>query len=204
LFTNFITGFVGGALLCCTFGVVFFAMIQNSIDNGYWSGVKISIGGILSDIMLIILALFGTSFLPPIEHFDMYLCGFGAVFLSGMGIASFFKKSPKLVYPSTKVGNLLYYLGLGFTINSINPMNFIFWGAAATAIKNLDQFNTFLFFAGSMLGVFVTQFIMCYYAHYLQRYFTPNIIIWINRCSGIAFIGWGIYLGTIVFKFLFS
>jgi L-lysine exporter family protein LysE/ArgO len=203
-FSSYFSGVLMGFLLCVSFGTVFFALIQNSIDNGYWSGVKISIGGIFSDLMFIIAALFGTSFLPKISNFDMILRSIGVFFLIGIGLASFFKRSPKLAYPQTKVGDLFYYVSLGFMLNTINPINFFIWAATAATISYLDPFHQVIFFIGSIGAIFLTQFTICYYAHYLQRYFTANTIITINKIAGLVFIGTGIYLGSIVVKFLMN
>jgi threonine/homoserine/homoserine lactone efflux protein len=199
---SYFSGFLTGFLMCISFGTVFFALIQNSVDNGYWSGVKISLGGILSDIIFILVALFGAALLPEIPSFDMILRGIGAFFLIALGITSWIKTSPKLVYPSTKVGDFFYYLGLGFVLNTINPVNFFIWATAAAAIKSYSSLNTFLFFFGSLTAVFLTQFIICYYANRLQKHFTPRLIIIINRIAGTVFLGTGLYLASIVFKFL--
>jgi len=188
--------------MCISFGTVFFALIQNSVDNGYWSGVKISLGGILSDIVFILVALFGAALLPEIPSFDMILRGIGAFFLIALGITSWIKTSPKLVYPSTKVGDFFYYLGLGFVLNTINPVNFFIWATAAAAIKSFSSLNIFLFFFGSLTAVFATQFIICYYANRLQKHFTPRLIVIVNRIAGTVFFGTGLYLATIVFKFI--
>lgn len=204
LVSSYFSGILMGFLLCVSFGTVFFALIQNSIDNGYWSGVKISVGGILSDIMFIFAAIFGTSFLPEIANFDMILRSVGAFFLVGIGLASFFKSSPKLSYPKTKVGDLFYYVSLGFMLNTINPVNFFIWAGTAAAISYLDSLNKVIFFAGSITAIFLTQFTICYYAHYLQKYFTEKTIVLINKMAGLVFIGTGIYLGSIVVKFLLN
>lgn len=204
LFTNYFSGFLMGFLLCVSFGTVFFALIQNSIDNGYWSGVKISIGGILSDVLFILAAIFGTSFLPEIANFDMIMRSVGAFFLVGIGIVSFFKSSPKLAYPKTKIGDLFYYISLGFMLNTINPVNFFIWAGTAAAISELESLGKIFFFAGSITAIFLTQFAICYYAHYLQKYFTEKIIIIINKIAGLVFVGTGIYLGSIVVKFLLN
>jgi L-lysine exporter family protein LysE/ArgO len=201
---SFSSGFLAGFGLCLSFGTVFFALIQNSVDNGYWSGIKISLGGMLSDIMFILIALFGTFFLPKIDNFDIFMQGIGAFFLIVLGLSSWKSDSPKIIYPKTKVGNWLYYLGLGFTLNSINPINFFIWAGAAALIKHYDSFNTFLFFLGAMSAIFLTQFCICYFAHTLQRYFNPTLIKVINRSAGLAFLGTGIYLASIVISFIFN
>jgi threonine/homoserine/homoserine lactone efflux protein len=204
MLSSFLSGFLAGFALCLSFGTVFFALIQNSVDNGYQSGVKISLGGMLSDLMFISVALFGTLFLPKIDHFDIIMQGIGAFFLIILGISSWKSDSPKIIYPKTKVGNLLYYVGLGFTLNSINPVNFFIWAAAAASIKHYDSLNTFLFFLGAMGAIFLTQFIICYYAHALQKYFNPTLIKIINRSAGLVFLGTGIYLASIVISFIFK
>lgn len=199
---TYLKGFLAGFLMCVSFGTVFFALLQNSVDNGYWSGVKISIGGILSDIMYISIAIFGVSFLPHIEHFDMILRTIGAIFLLVIGVASWRTQSPKLAYPKTKLGDLFYYLGLGFTLNTINPVNFFIWAGLAASVSALSASSQLVFFFGCLSAVFLTQFVIAYYANYFQKYFTTKTITLINRVAGTTFIGTGLYLGWQTITFL--
>lgn len=197
---SYFSGFLAGFFMCLSLGTVFFALIQNSLLSGYRSGVLISLGGILSDTMYIMIALFGTSFLPEINHFDMILNGIGAFFLVVLGVASLVKKAAAKGKTTTSGGGMLYFFGLGFMLNTLNPVNFFIWAAAAAAISYYNASNTFVFFAGSLSAVFLTQFAISYYADYFERYFTPKIINYVNRVTAVVFLLTGVYLlGKVLF-----
>ncbi|TAG50601.1 MAG: LysE family translocator, partial [Runella slithyformis] len=53
-------GFFTGVLLCLTFGTVFFALIQTSLQRGYQSGISIAMGVVASDAFFVFCAVFGT------------------------------------------------------------------------------------------------------------------------------------------------
>lgn len=199
---SYFSGFLAGFLMCLSLGTVFFAIIQNSLENGYRSGVLISAGGILSDSIYIMIALFSTSFLPTIGHIDMILNGIGASFLLVLGAASLIKKSAGTGKTSSRGGGMLYFFGLGFMLNTLNPVNFFIWAAAAAAISYYNASNTIIFFSGSLSAVFVTQFAFSYYADYFQRYFTPKLINYVNRVAGAVFLLTGIWLAGKVVVFL--
>ena len=81
-------GFLVGFMLCLTLGTVFFALIQNSVEHGYKSGFSIALGVIISDSILIFIALMGTSKLPNIPHFSFYTSLLGGILLIAMGLSS--------------------------------------------------------------------------------------------------------------------
>ncbi|MFZ4542930.1 MAG: LysE family translocator [Saprospiraceae bacterium] len=199
---SYFSGFLAGFLMCFSLGTVFFSIIQNSLKNGYRSGIQISLGGILSDSIFISIALFGTSFLPQLDHFDMILNGIGAFFLIVLGIASLIKYSKTNNKVEAQKGNVIYFFGLGFMLNTLNPVNFFIWAAAATAISYYNASNTLIFFSGSLSAVFITQFAMSYYADYFQRYFTPRIIDYVNKIAGAVLLLTGIYLAYKVYLFM--
>jgi len=185
-------GFGTGILLCLTFGTVFFSLLQNSVDNGYRAGVKIAAGVVVCDSIFVICALFGTSFLPHIKGFEFYLTLLGVLLLLTMGIANLFKGAPRLAYPKTRFGNFLYYFSTGFLLNAVNPINFITW---VTLVAYLDKslHYTFqeraVFLIASLVGIFSTESALAIFAHKLKRLFTPKVVLWFNRTTGIVFIG---------------
>lgn len=185
-------GLVAGVLLCWTFGTVFFSLLQNSVDNGYKSGMKMAFGVVVCDALFITSALFGTSFIPKFEGFDLILTLIGVVFLIIMGLMNLLKGTPRLAYPTTRFGNFLYYFWTGFLLNGLNPVNFLTWAALAASLRNsfhYDLREQIAFMSMSLLGIFLTQSAIALSAHKLKRLFTPRIIVNFNRLTGIVFIG---------------
>ncbi|GAB3181411.1 LysE family translocator [Telluribacter humicola] len=184
-------GFVTGVLLCFTFGTVFFSLVQNSVDNGYRSGVKIAFGVLICDMIFVFFAIFGTTLLPSIEGFEKTMAGVGVLFLLVLGIANLFKGQPKIAYPKTRFGNFLYYFSTGFLLNGLNPVNFISWVTIATYIRTNLEYDfqqVLVFFGFSLLAIFLTESMIAVFAHKLKRLFTPRTVTIFNKVTGVVFV----------------
>lgn len=184
-------GTLTGIALCLTFGTVFFSLVQNSVDNGFRTGVKIALGVFISDIIFVFCAIFGTTFLPDVSNFKQWIAGGGILFLLVLGLNNFINGQPNIAYPKTRFGNLLYYFTTGFLLNALNPINFVTWVTIATYIRSnlhyhMGQIATF--FTASVLAVFIVECIIAFYAHKLKRLFTPKVVLLFNRVTGIIFI----------------
>lgn len=193
----FFYGLITGISLCLMLGTVFFALIQNSVDNGFKSGIYISLGVVISDAILITISMAGTTRLPNIPHFSFYVSILGAILLFVIGLNSILKSNPKIVYPKTKLGSAGYYLSTGFLLNILNPMNLIIWGVIATKIeaeKEYDIYQKNIFFLGCILAIFATEIGISFSAFKLKKYFTTKVLLGINRFSGIMFIIFAIRL----------
>ncbi|HEV7349617.1 LysE family translocator [Telluribacter sp.] len=184
-------GFITGVLLCFTFGTVFFSLVQNSVDNGFRSGVKIAFGVLVCDAIFVFFAIFGTTLLPSIEGFEKAMAGIGILFLLILGIANLIKGQPKIVYPKTRFGNFLYYFSTGFLLNGLNPVNFISWVTIATYIRsnlNYTMSQVIVFFVVSLVAVFLTESLIAGFAHKLKRLFTPRTVTVFNKVTGVVFV----------------
>ncbi len=184
-------GLLTGVALCLTFGTVFFVLIQNSIDNGYRSGIEIALGVVVTDTFFVFCAVFGTSFLPKIAHFDQWTGGVGAILLLLLGTMNMVRGTPKVAYPKTKLGSFVYYFGTGALLNALNPINFFSWVSIAAYLKTNTTFNlgqTVVFFGSSLLGVLLAESALAYYAHKLKGILKPSTIEKVNKVSGAIFV----------------
>jgi L-lysine exporter family protein LysE/ArgO len=190
-------GLITGLVLCWTFGTVFFALLQNSVDNGYKSGFKIAFGVVVCDLLMVVFALFGTSYLPQVPGFDLILTAIGVVFLAVIGVANLMRGAPRLAYPQTRFGNFVYYFSTGFLLNGLNPVNFITWVTLTAYLRNslhYDINEQMIFLGGSLVGIFATQSGLALSAHRLKNLFTPRVVVIFNRITGIVFLGVAIQL----------
>ena len=184
-------GFLTGVALCLTFGTVFFALIQNSVDNGYKAGLTITLGVVLGDAIYITFALLGTSIIPNSEALEPVLAAVGVLFLVVLGLFNIIKGTPRIAYPKTKFGNYAYYFTTGFLLNALNPINFVSWVTIAAYIRHslhytVNQQVVFMGFA--LLGVVAAESALAVFAHKLKRFFTPGVALAFNRITGIVFI----------------
>ncbi|WP_460947779.1 LysE family translocator [Spirosoma daeguense] len=191
MFLPILFGFLLGVALCLTFGTVFFALIQNSVDNGFRSGLKMVMGVIVGDIIFVIAALVGTSFIPKIQGFENLMAIVGVIFLVALGLVNILKGTPRLAYPKTRFGNFVYYFSTGFFLNALNPVNFVAWVAIVAYIRShlhYTEAQQYAFMIASLVGVFATESALAYYANRLKRLFTPRVVKIFNRTTGVVFL----------------
>ena len=184
-------GFLLGVALCLTFGTVFFALIQNSVDNGFRSGMKIVFGVITGDILFVMAALVGTAFIPKVQGFETAMAVVGVLFLIAMGLVNILKGTPRLAYPKTSFGNFVYYFTTGFFLNALNPVNFVAWVAIVAYIRSHLHYTDaqqYGFMIAALVGVFATETALAYYANRLKRLFTPRVVRIFNRTTGVVFL----------------
>ena len=191
-----IFGFLYGFLLCFTFGPAFFRLIQTSIDTGFKRGVLIALGVTVADAFLFFIALFGTSFLPNVKYFNVYISIFGATILFILGFISIFKQQTQLVYPKSKLGSFLYYFTSGLLLNLLNPSNYVAVFATSTYLiaKGFDLNERIIFFMVSLLATMLAESLIAFYAHKMKRIITPKVLKRINQVAGSIFIVSGLLI----------
>ena len=191
MFLPILFGFLLGVGLCLTFGTVFFALIQNSVDNGFRSGFKMVLGVIAGDIIFVIAALIGTSFIPRVQGLENIMAAVGVLFLVILGIMNIVKGTPRLAYPKTRLGNFVYYFTTGFFLNALNPVNFVAWVAIVAYIRSHLHYSDaqqYGFMIAALVGIFATENALAYYANRLKRLFTPRVVVIFNRVTGVVFL----------------
>ncbi|SDM26968.1 LysE family translocator [Siphonobacter aquaeclarae] len=192
-------GFTSGVVMCLTLGAVFFALIRNSLDFGWTSGLRISLGVIICDAIFIFVALTGTSFIPNFPYFDTLLRVGGAIFLGAMGINTIRKAhiQEPASQPKRRFFQFLKFFGIGFTLNATNPANFIIWVSVSAYVKGVLQYELnerVVYFVACLTAIFLTQVGIAFFAQRIKRFLNDGLITWINRISGMVFVGTGIYL----------
>lgn len=195
-------GLLTGILLCLTFGTVFFSLVQNSVDNGYRSGMKIAFGVVVCDAIFVFFAIFGTTLLPHIGNFEKWMAGAGIVFLLILGINNLVRNQPQIAYPKSKFGNFIFYFSTGFLLNGLNPVNFISWVTIATYVRSTlhyDLAQILSFFAASLVAIFLMESGIALSAHRLKKIFTPKRVRIFNQVTGIVFIGIACQIAYVTF-----
>ncbi|MES2797210.1 MAG: LysE family transporter [Bacteroidota bacterium] len=184
-------GFFWGFLLCFTFGPAFFAIVQVSIDTSFRKGAVMGAGVVFADAILMFFAIFGTSLLPTISHIDQIISISGAALLLGMGLFSFFSNKKQLIYPTTRLGNFIYFFTKGAFLNMLNPANFLFVASTCTYLKGVLKYDIneiVLFFCASLLATLIAELLIAYYANKIKRLLDTKIINYFNKVSGSIFI----------------
>jgi L-lysine exporter family protein LysE/ArgO len=191
------SGATSGFVLSLMLGTVFFALIQNSIDYGFTTGIYIAAGVVVSDVLFISAALFGTSLVPAIEENQNTIRVAGSIVLLVMGVAAWKPKNYSVTNTSSKTGSAFYFLSKGFFLNALNPVNFFAWVSIATYLKGAMQYTLQLqvtYFTACLGAIFITECGISFGASKLRRWMNASSILWINRLAGTVFIVMAIVL----------
>ena len=184
-------GATSGFVLSLMLGTVFFALIQHSIDYGFITGIYIASGVIISDVIFISLALFGTSMVPAIEAYQNTIRVAGASLLLVLGAAAWKPQNYQARQSTSARGSVLYYLSKGFFMNALNPVNFFAWVSIATYLKGALHYTLsqqVVYFTSCLGAIFLTECGISFSASRLRKYLNPTVILWVNRIAGTVFI----------------
>lgn len=210
-----VSGIVLGLGLAIMLGPAFFSLIQTSIDRGFQSAVRLSLGIFLSDVFLVSLVFLGaTSILgEPLVKEIVGLVGGGI--LVGIGLHTFLNRGKgqamninkqtaeeieKIV--SKELPKPIVYVTKGFLLNLANPATWFFWvfwvGIVSTQYTNsvgqVDKFALSIFFFCALLTVLGTDLLKAHIAQQLKNRLNEKFIAKINMGFGIVLIGFGVAL----------
>lgn len=184
-------------------GTVFFALIQNSIDNGFRSGIFISMGVILSDVILISISRSAAHLIPPGGTTEQMVRIGGSIFLIFYGLNNILKKK-NVAFPETNQGRYFYFIGLGFLLNILNPGNLIGWTAISTHITQVVGYTlteSIVFYLGALCAIFGMETLIALAGSKLKRFITDRLLLIIDRVVGVLFLG---FAGYLLWPFVFG
>jgi len=188
-----INGFLFGLLLCVLIGPVFFALIQNAIEKGFFSGFFMAVGIALSDTIYIFITYLGVSQLTDNPSFNMWLGGVGGGIMLIFGIFYMFKPIPTKGLKQLHAEETKWFQQIvkGFVLNGINPFVLIFWIGIVSKITVDFQYTTneaITFFIVLIATVFSVDVLKSYFAVKLSQIVTPRFMRIMNRVVGIALV----------------
>lgn len=191
-------GLMTGFILSLMLGTVFFSLIRNSITYGHKTGIYIALGVVICDVIFITLALLSQPFADFLNLYKRPISIGGGVLLSIMGIWMFIKSNPKIQEgKELKAGNALYYIGNGFLLNALNPVNFFSWLVVSSYLTieyDYTLADKSIFFMACLLSIFIAETGIAASASKLRRWVTPIVLKRINQISALVFIGFGLKL----------
>src|SRR5690606_5846519 len=116
-------------------GTVFFSLVRNSILHGYITGMYIASGVILCDIIFIVMAVLSTKFVDFLIDYKNDISLAGGIILVIMGLFMYLSaKDQKGEGKLFNSRNNCTYVGTGFLLNVINPVNFFSWLCINTSL----------------------------------------------------------------------
>jgi threonine/homoserine/homoserine lactone efflux protein len=187
-----------GLILALLIGPVFFAIIQTSVEKGFWNGALVAIGVSLSDVFYVSVCYLGMTQLLENGEFRMYLAYVGGGILILFGLYHLLVKSRRQLKTSIEIGeerNVFRYILKGFIINGLSPMVPIFW-IGAISIATLDMGYTggltlVIFLVSLLSTVLITDVIKAYLADKLRSLVTSRFLTIMNVTLGILLIVFG-------------
>lgn len=186
---SIISGIGLGFVLSFLTGPVFFALIKTSIEKGFYAGVSLAGGVLVSDIFYVSLSLYGSTFLALENQYRMQIGIAGSIILFAIGLYYLFKKV-KVNYEqnSSRRHNTGYFIK-GFLMCIFNPAILLYWLSVTSGVISISgeiKSSEILPFFGSIL---VTQFsldvLKAYYANKLRYRIKEKNIARLNRIAGI-------------------
>ena len=186
----FLYGTITGIVLSCMLGTVFFAIVQHSIDYGFKSGMFISLGVIISDVILIALSYYNSNLIPEDSVTEIIVRIAGALFLVFLGISNIMKKR-SIDYKIQPRRNGWVLMLNGFTLNILNPGNFISWLSLSAYLGNVLDYTPaqrIWFYSGALCTIFLTEVLISYGAAYLKKFISNKLLNTINMVLGIIFL----------------
>lgn len=193
-----------GIVLSFVTGPVFFALLKTSIEKGFHAGVSLAGGVVLSDLIYISLALFGSSFIKFENEYRFPIGLTGAVVLFSIGCYYLFNRVRINYDNSTSVRRNTGYLLKGFLMCVFNPSLLLYWvsvtGGIISVTGELQARQIIPFYGAILLTQFSMDTLKAYYANKLRYKITERSITRLNRIAGTLII---IFALKIVYNLIF-
>lgn len=186
---SIVSGIGLGFVLSFLTGPVFFALIKTSIEKGFYAGVSLAGGVLVSDIFYVGISLYGTSYIALENAYRMQIGIAGSSILFIIGLYYLFKKV-KVNYEqaSSKIKNTGYFIK-GFLMCIFNPAILLYWLSVTSSVISISgeiKSSEIIPFFGSIL---ITQFsldvLKAYYANKLRYRIKERNIARLNRIAGV-------------------
>jgi len=169
-------------------GPAFFALIQTSIQQGFRKAMFFAIGISLSDVLFVLIILFGLAKILETDSFKFWMAIFGSIMLTGYAIYSWIKKPVVEEVEMTNDANFAKYALKGFVLNGLNPFIIISWATwvGTIAVKfDYDFPEQLQFFVGMLMSILSLDLIKAFIANKLKHMITVKFVRKMNRVVAV-------------------
>ena|SRR5690554_5278288 len=181
-----------GILLSFLTGPAFFALLKTSIEKGFYAGASFAFGILLSDIIFVSLAIFGSSYIAISQNYMLPLGVMGSIILLGIGL---YYLVIKVKIRRDKILCNKEYTGFiikGIAMCIFNPAILLYWiSVTGGVISVTGKFNLqeiIPFFATILITQFTIDCLKAFYANKLSHRIEEKTIGRINKMAGIFII----------------
>jgi len=192
----FFHGLFFGLIFLLFIGPAFFALLQTSIQKGLKPAIFLAFGISASDIIFVLLTLFGISSFLQQPEFRFWIGVFGSIILIAYGIYTWFKRPPELKeteYEDAKY--LIRYWVKGLLLNGLNPFIVFFWLSWVSFVTvNYDygQIGQRWFFVGLLVTILLSDIGKAAIANKKKHLINPKFFRWVNKIVAIVLVVFGL------------
>ncbi len=187
-----ISGIGLGIVLSFLTGPVFFALIKTSIEKGFYAGLSLAGGVVVSDFIYMTITLFGTSLLSFESKYRVPIGVVGSVILMSIGLYYLLKKIEiNFVEESSKIKHAGYFFK-GFFMCIFNPFILLYWVSVSSGVYSvygeLSSRQIIPFFGAILITLFGMDALKAYFAYKLRYKIKQKSIQNLNRIAGVLII----------------
>lgn len=193
-----ISGVGLGIVLSFLTGPVFFALIKTSIEKGFYAGMALAGGVVISDFIYMTITLFGTSLLSFESEYRLPIGVVGSVILLSIGLYYLLKKVEiNYVEESSRIKHAGYFFK-GFFMCIFNPFILLYWVSVSSGVYSLygelTSRQIIPFFGAILITLFGMDTMKAYFAYKLRYRIKQKSIQNLNRIAGVLIIIFAIKL----------
>lgn len=184
-------GFLIGLATIVFFGSVFFTLLNATLQFGFKSGISVTFGVFISDILALTLCFFGAGPIlsGPVANFWLALIGGIAIVFMGV---KYLIKPIKILNDNIEFKST-HYLNLfikGFLVNVLNPFTFIYWiGVVGYSEANyIRDIDVYIFMSACILGIFAIDIFKVLMAKQIKKLLKASFLAIISKICGIILI----------------
>ena len=204
MITSFLKGVMIGFPCVFMLGPALFAILQTSMDKGFYSGMQMAIGIALSDILIMVLCFMGANAFAQNITFQIAIGIGGSLFMVFYGLYLFFKKvHPKPRHKDRHLelkvninwAGVFSEMGKGFFLNVMNPFLWLWWFAVISAGAGGGSLaQGIAFIVGIEVVILSFDLLKAYFANKVTHILTDSTIHKINKIAGVLLLGCAIVL----------
>jgi threonine/homoserine/homoserine lactone efflux protein len=190
-------GLVLGFTIAAPVGPIGLLCIQRTVTFGWWHGFVAGLGAATVDASYGAVAALGLS---AVSNFligqSFWLRLAGGVFLLFLGLRAFLLSPPQNIAVSAMKNLWGIYLST-LLLTLTNPMTILSFAAFFAGFgfgAETPTSSAVLLVVGVFLGSSCWWLLLSSSAGLLRRRFGPRFLVWINRLSGFAIVGFAIYI----------
>lgn len=200
-------GFMLGFVLAIQPGPSFFTLLQTSSKKGFKSGLALSVGIFLSDLVCVILAYLGVAQLFDKPESKIIVGLVGGCLLIVFGLVSIFHKKTVEEEKGVEIKeavNIPLFITKGFFLNLLNPsviFLWILWVGAVSTNKEFTKVDIMMFFITTLSTILITDILKAYFATKISKRLSHVVLRKISMLLGVILVATGV---VFIYKGLFT